>query len=188
MIAGLVLAGGSGRRFGGVEKALLRLGGRPLIAHVVARLAPQVGALAISGRGVLAPYVPGLPILDDGAFAGRGPLAGLLAGLEWAASIGAEAMLSMPVDTPFFPDDLASRLAPAPSVAVCGGRVHHLVALWPLAAAAAVRARLAGGGGAVALAGVGCREVGFAAAGDWFANINTPEALAAAERRLRGAA
>ena len=186
MIAGLVLAGGEGRRFGGTEKALLRLAGRPLLSHVIALLAPQVGALAISGRPLLAPFAEGYPILPDGGFAGRGPLAGLLAGLEWAASIGAASLLSMPVDTPFFPRDLAARLAPPPAVVVCDGRVHHLVALWPVAAAAAVRARLAGGGGAVALAGVGCREVVFAAEDGWFANINTPEALAAAERRVAG--
>ena len=86
-IAGLILAGGEGRRMGGADKALLSLGGRPLIRHVVERLSPQVEELAISGRTSHSGF--GLPVLADAQIERFGPLAGVAAGLAWAAGIGA---------------------------------------------------------------------------------------------------
>ncbi|WP_028226869.1 molybdenum cofactor guanylyltransferase MobA [Paraburkholderia ferrariae] len=112
-ITGLVLAGGRGQRMGGADKGLQHLQGRPLAAHVLERLAPQVGALAISANRhpetyaalgapwhaqVLADTLPGFP----------GPLAGLLAGLTSART---DWLLAAPCDSPWLPADLAARLA-----------------------------------------------------------------------------
>ncbi|MGH7041060.1 MAG: NTP transferase domain-containing protein [Acetobacteraceae bacterium] len=135
--AALVLAGGSGRRLGGVDKSLLDLGGRALLAWIIERLRTEpVGAIALSANGDPARFAAfGLPVLDDGPFAGAGPLAGLLAGLDWAASRGAATLLSVPGDTPFVPAGLVQALAPPPACAagdgagvaslVGGTRVRH---------------------------------------------------------------
>lgn len=176
-------------RLGGVDKAFVRLHDRPLIEHVLERLRPQVGSrIAISanqdpGRFAAYPF----PVLADApADAGRGPLAGVVAGLGWAETIGAGSLLTIPVDTPLFPADLARRLAPAPAVACHGGRQHHLAALWP----ADFRAALAGfleqsrsWRVRDALALCGARRVDFTADTDPFANINTPEDLAEIAQR-----
>ena len=191
-VCALVLAGGGARRLGGGDKPLLALGGRPLLAHVLARLGAAANMpIALSANGDPARFARfGLPVLDDGAFAGQGPLAGVLAGLDWAAGRGADTLLTVPGDTPFIPCDLAARLAPAPSCAASGGRVHHLVALWPVAARAALRCRLAADGprNVAAFAAVlGLRAVAFAAEDqpcDPFLNVNTPEDLASARRML----
>ena len=197
--AALVLAGGAGRRLGGVDKPLLELGGQTMLALVLARLrAEPVGAIAVSAGGDPARFARfGLPVLDDGVFAGAGPLAGVLAGLDWAAGLGATALLSVPGDTPFIPAGLVGALAPAPACAAGGGArgVHHLVALWPVAARGGLRAWLAEGGsrkvGAFAAA-LGMREVGFPAApAEAFLNVNTAADLAAAREvagRLRSGA
>lgn len=106
---GLVLAGGAGRRMGG-DKALMPLGGRALLAHVIDRLEPQVAGLAISANGDPARLARfGLPVLGD-ALADQGPLAGVLAGLDWAAGQGADTLVTAPVDAPFLPPDLVPRL------------------------------------------------------------------------------
>lgn len=195
MIAALVLAGGRARRLGGVDKALLDLGGRTVLAHVLARVLPWVACAAISANGDPARFsFCGLPVLGDGDFAGQGPLAGLLAGLDWAAGQGAAAVLSVPCDTPFVPVDLVAALLPAPACAASLGRVHHLVALWPVAARAALRDLLARPGlrGVAGFgASLGMREVGFPpidfAGGSWdpFLNINTQDDLALAGRIFR---
>lgn len=190
-IAGLILAGGQGTRMGGVDKALLTLAGQPLLAHVVARLAPQVTALAISANGDAARFAAfGLPVLADApGRVGGGPLAGVLAGLEWAAGLGAERLLAVAVDTPFLPPDLAARLGAAPSAAFAAsaGRDHPSVALWPVEG----RAQLA------ALFGLGERRLRAALAGatrvefvppDPFFNVNSPADLAVAEARCEGRA
>ncbi|MEZ5686863.1 MAG: NTP transferase domain-containing protein, partial [Paracoccaceae bacterium] len=96
---------------GGIDKALLPLMGRPLVDHVLTRLAPQLGPIAISANGNPARFEPwGLPVLRDG-FMGEGPLAGLMAGLGWAEAQGAKALVTVAVDTPFVPADLVARLA-----------------------------------------------------------------------------
>jgi molybdopterin-guanine dinucleotide biosynthesis protein A len=182
-IAALILAGGRGTRLGGVDKAFVNLGGRALIEHLLARLAPQVRDVAISANGEPRRFnAYGLPVLPD-RLAGKGPLAGVAAGLGWAASIGAEAMLSVPVDTPFIPQDLLASLTPAPSVAVYAGRQHHLVALWPVGFLPALERFLAAPGAYKvrdALALCGAQQVAFGGGSDPFININTPEDLAAA--------
>ena len=188
LTAALILAGGQGTRLGGVDKAFVTLAGRPLLEHLLARLQPQVAAIAISANGDPARFAAHcLPVLADVGFAGKGPLAGIAAGLAWAAAQGATALLSLPVDTPFIPPDLAARLAPAPAVAVWQGRQHHLVALWPVDLLPELIVFL-GRPGAYkvrdALALRATRQVVFEAPDDPFQNINTPADLAAAENFL----
>jgi molybdopterin-guanine dinucleotide biosynthesis protein A len=129
-IAALVLAGGEGRRMGGVDKPLLDVGGRPMLAAVIASLG--VVPTAISANGDPARFAAfGLPVFSDGVFQGHGPLAGILAGLRWAASLGMTALLTAPGDMPFLPPGLVQKLATPPRSVRVGGRTQHLVALWP---------------------------------------------------------
>ena len=189
MIAGLVLAGGAGRRLGGVDKPLLALGAGVVLDAVLARLGGEgLAALALSANGDPARFARfGLPVLDDGVFAGRGPLAGVLAGLDWAEGRGAAALLTVPGDTPFLPPGLVAGLSPPPAYAWAEERAQPLVALWPVAARVALRAWLADAEparvGAFAAA-LRARAVAFpdAPAGA-FANINTAADLAAARAR-----
>jgi molybdopterin-guanine dinucleotide biosynthesis protein A len=184
-IAAVILAGGGAKRLGGRDKPLLEVGGVPMLARVVATVAPDVCAVAISANGDPARYAAfGLPVLPDGAFLGEGPLAGVLAGLDWAATAGADALLTVPGDTPFVPAGLPAAFAPPPSCASSNGRAHHLVALWPIACRVALREALSAPGrrdiGRFAGA-IGMRRVDFPAVKwDPFLNVNTPEDLAAA--------
>ena len=117
---------------------------------------------------------------------GQGPLGGVLAGLEWAATLGAISLLTVPGDTPLIPPGLAVALAPAPAVAESGDRRHHLVALWPVAAGPALRAWLETPGPRSVRAfadTLAMRPVRFA--GDPFANVNTPADLTALEARVQ---
>lgn len=193
----LILAGGEARRLGGIDKPLLELTGRSLLERIVELLAAQAGPIALSANGDPTRFASfGLPVLPDGAFAGQGPLAGVLAGLDWAAAQGAEALLTVPGDTPFIPPDLAAALAPPPACAMSAGQVHHLVALWPVTARATLRRFLAEPGrrgvrnftegrdftdGRDFTEGLAMRRVDFpAVAWDPFHNVNTPEDLATA--------
>ena len=189
--AAIVLAGGGGRRLGGVDKALLDLGGKSLIERIVAVL--DANDIAISANGDPARFAAlDLPVLPDGEFAGQGPLAGVLAGLEWAAGLGAETLLTVPGDTPFIPRGLAQSLAPAPACAASHGHAHHLVALWPVACRGELRRLLAAPGrrDVVHFArAIGMRRVDFAGAKwDPFLNVNTPEDLATARAIAEGEA
>ena len=156
-IAGLVLAGGRGRRLGDRDKAFVELGGRPLLAHVFDRLAPQCAAMLISANGDPARFAAwATPVVADARPGSLGPLAGLLAGLDWLAEArpAFSALVSVSVDTPFLPLDLVTRLAQGWSdrgaevaSAVSAGRRHPVVALWPVGMREAVRLALDGGGG-----------------------------------------
>lgn len=186
--AALVLAGGAGRRMGSVDKPLLELGGRPIIAHILATLGQEIADIAISANGDPARYGAfARPVIDDGPFLGQGPLAGLLAGLDWAATRGAETLLTVPGDTPFIPLGLASALAPAPAIAASappGGaiRPHFLVGLWPVAARAALRAYLTEPGSHPVrefTRRIGARQVDFPSLPcDSFLNVNNTDDLA----------
>ena len=140
--AAIVLAGGRSTRMGGGEKGLELLGGQPLLAHVIDGLAPQAGAIAISANGDPARFGQfNLPVLPDTVPGYLGPLAGLLAGMQWAARLDATYVLSMPTDTPFFPADLGASLSEAlqgnaPALAASNGRRHPAVGLWPVDLAA----------------------------------------------------
>ena len=120
---GVILAGGLATRMGGGDKGLLALGDRPLLAHVIDRLAPQVAGLALNANGDPARFAGfGLPVLGDSIAGFPGPLAGVLAGLDWAAGQGTECIVTAAADTPFFPRDLVARLCDA-----AVGQVHPLV-------------------------------------------------------------
>jgi molybdenum cofactor guanylyltransferase len=117
------------------EKAFLPLAGKPLLAHVLERLAPQVGEVVINANGDPARFIPfKLPVVADRRSGFLGPLAGIEAAF---LSHHADWLLSIPVDTPFFPHDLAAKMCQAvqgediPVVAKSGGRLHPVVTLWP---------------------------------------------------------
>jgi molybdenum cofactor guanylyltransferase len=192
-IFGVILAGGGARRMGGVDKAGLMLGGESLIARCIARLEPQVERLAISANGDPARFGFGLPVLADAA--PLGPLAGILAALNWAAAQGATAVVAVAVDTPFFPGDLTPQLCLAAEASPTGlaiaqsGKDHPTCSLWPTSLAPALAAFLASGENPRVLSfaqAQHCARATFADARA-FANINTPEDLAAAEARLKAA-
>ena len=184
-IAALILAGGQGSRLGFVDKAFVRVNARPLLALLLDRLAPQVDRIAISANGDATRFAAWpLPILPDPPdHAAKGPLAGLAAGLAWAEQIGADTLLTVPVDTPFAPLTLRAALSPAAAVACYRGRQHHLVAHWPvtfrptletfLATPSAYRVR-------DTLTLCAARQVDFPGPFDPFLNINTLDDLAAA--------
>lgn len=139
--AGLVLCGGLSIRMGGGDKALLPLGGSTVLGQVLARAAPQVGELAISANGDPNRFQAfGLPVVPDAGPGHAGPLAGILAGLDWFGRTGQwQAMASFAGDTPFIPADLVQRLGSAAAAqdgaiafAASRGRNHPVVALWPL--------------------------------------------------------
>jgi molybdopterin-guanine dinucleotide biosynthesis protein A len=202
--AALVLAGGLSRRMGGREKSLIMLRNRPLISHVLGRLAAQTGSIAVSANGDPARFQEfGRPVLADTIEGQLGPLAGVLAGMIWAKDAGAGAIVSVPTDSPFIPGDLLQRLGRAgeqnagkPVLAASEGRLHPVVGLWPVALAGRLLDFLA--------AGASYKVSDFAdacAAGsidfplialrgrtvDPFFNINTAEDLAEAEAVLEEA-
>jgi molybdenum cofactor guanylyltransferase len=141
-IAGLLLAGGLSRRMGGGDKSLRLLGGRPLLAHAIERLAPQVESVVLNANGDPGRFAAfGLPVVADSVPDFAGPLAGILAGLDWAAAEhpDCEAVVSVATDAPFLPRDLVARLAAAVEAggadlacAASGGRAHPVFGLWPV--------------------------------------------------------
>ena len=193
--SGLILAGGLSRRMGGGDKALRPLGGEPMLERVIRGLAPQCAGLALNANGDAARFAAfGLPVVADGVEGFLGPLAGVLAGLEWVAR-EAECVVTLAADTPFAPPDLVARLVEARraagadiAVAGSGGRRHHVVALWPVALAGALRRALVEEGVRKVESFVDRFKVAEAewpaAPFDPFFNVNTPEDLAAAEARI----
>ncbi len=139
-IAGVIIAGGKSSRMGGYEKSFLPLAGKPLLAHVIERLRPQVHALAINANGDPARFAPfGLPVIADRLDIGT-PLAGLEAAFAWAAGQQAEWLLTAPSDAPLLPDDLAAQLAVhPPAIAESRGQAHYLTGLWPVSLQARLR-------------------------------------------------
>ncbi len=194
---GVILAGGRATRMGGGDKCLLTAGGRPLLAHVLERLRPQVAGVVLNANGDPARFADwGLPVAADDPPEHAGPLAGVLAGMEAAAARGATHVVSAAGDTPFFPRDLAARLVAAAQTAgvplACAaaredGRLwdHPTFGLWPVALAVDLREALAHGLRKVVdwTAAHGCARAEFAPEG--FFNVNTPEDLAVADRRAR---
>ncbi len=181
----LILAGGKASRMGGGDKPLLDIGGTSMLSRVIAALSTEAAAVAISANGDPARFAGfGLPILPDGAFEGEGPLAGLLAGLDWAAAQDATALLTVPGDTPFIPGGLAAALAPPPACAATGDRAHHLIALWPVACRDELRRLLSAPGRRNVehfARLIGMRRVDFPLPKwDAFVNVNTPDDLALA--------
>ncbi len=193
---GVILAGGLATRMGGGDKALLDLGGGTLLDQVIDRLGTQVPAMAINANGNPARFERfGLPVLADSIEGFLGPLAGVLAGLDWAAEQGADAIVTVAGDTPFYPRDLVSRLTAASEgqdqplvlAATPDGR-HPTFGLWPVALRDDLRVALIGGLRKVVqwTDAHGGREAMFNGVDDPFFNVNTPDDLEKA-REISGA-
>ncbi|MEP4379441.1 MAG: molybdenum cofactor guanylyltransferase MobA [Alphaproteobacteria bacterium] len=195
-ILGVILAGGQARRLGGGDKALQEVAGRPLLAHAIERLRPQVSRIALNANGDPARFGSfGLPVVPDTVEGFAGPLAGILAGLDWAAENAPECewVVTVATDAPFFPEDLVARFVEAVdfddtdlACAESGGRTHPVFGLWPVGLREDLRR---------ALVDEDIRKVDRWTARhrltavpfpvlvvDPFFNINRPEDVAAAER------
>ena len=195
---GVILAGGRATRMGGGDKGLRRLGGRALLDHVIERLAPQCAGLALNANGDPARWAGyDMPVFPDDLPDHPGPLAGVLAGLEWAAGRGAEAIVTAAADTPFFPRDLGARLAAAAgpkglalaATREAGGKLWRqpTFGLWPVALRNDLRAALADGLRKIVI-WTDTHDAGLAEFPDLpfdpFFNINTPDDLSRAETLL----
>jgi molybdopterin-guanine dinucleotide biosynthesis protein A len=184
-ISGVVLAGGQGRRMGGVDKGLEPLHGRPLAAHVIDRLRPQVDELLINANQNLERYAElGARVVPDAVGGFVGPLAGLLAGLAAATN---PLVLTVPCDSPFLPADLAARLQRALAasgadiaVAKTFDQPHPVFALVRATVAPGLERFLQSGGRKIDAwyADLAVVEVAFDDEADAFANINTRDELA----------
>lgn len=205
---GVILAGGQATRMGGGDKALRLLGGQTLLGRVQNRLSPQVEEMALSANGDPTRFAGfGLPVLLDSIPGFAGPLAGVLAGLDWAATRGADRIVTVAADTPFFPADLVTVLHRAaqgmtdPLVLAATTRGadstrsqtrtglirHPTFGLWPVALREDLRRALVSGVTKVVIwtERHGGREALFdTSRGDPFFNVNTPDDLAQAEARL----
>ncbi|TDR95004.1 molybdenum cofactor guanylyltransferase MobA [Enterovirga rhinocerotis] len=139
---GAILAGGLAQRMGGGDKTLLLLAGRTILSRVVERLAPQCAGLILNANGDPGRFERyGLPVVPDGRPDFAGPLAGLLASLDYAATLDdrPDDVLTVSADTPFLPSDLVARLVEARrregadlACTRSGGRTHPVIGLWPL--------------------------------------------------------
>lgn len=186
-VTGIVLAGGMGRRMGSVDKGLVLLAGAPMVAHVLARLAPQVGAIVINANQNAERYAAfGHPVAPDEVGGFAGPLAGLHAGMARAST---PYVVTVPCDSPFLPDDLVARLAAALvaqraqlAVACTGAQPHPVFALVDRGVRAHLAAFLQSGGRKIDAwyATLAVAAVPFDDEEAAFRNINTPDELAAA--------
>ena len=196
---GLVLAGGLARRMGGGDKARIRIGDKTILARVLACLEPQCSRIVINANGDPARFADtGLPVVADSVPDFAGPLAGILAGLDWAAANmpGTAWLLSVPGDCPFLPRDLVPRLhaareaAGAPlACARSGAWRHPVVGLWPIALRDDLRHALVDEDLHKIEEWTARHGVGIA---DWpdtpldpFLNVNTPDDVARAEALAR---
>ena len=193
---GAILAGGLARRMAGANKAMLDIGGSTVLTRLIARLSPGVGRMVLNTNGDPGLFAGlGLTVIADSLPDHPGPLAGILAALEWAAAQGSgtEWVVTVPCDTPFLPTDLAERLHAARirdgavlACAASAGRTHPVAALWPVILAPALRQ---------AIVEQGVRKVSrftdrySRAIANWgtdpvdpFFNVNTSEDLAEAQR------
>ena len=197
---GVILAGGLATRMGGGDKGALPLGGSTLLEHVITRLSPQVDGIALNANGDAIRFAHlELPVIADSIDGFAGPLAGVLAGLDWAAERGASSIVTAAADTPFFPHDLVTQLQLAasgmenPLVLAAtpdpkrGTSRHPTFGLWPVALRDDLRDALNDGLRKVVqwtdrhdgkLAMFPIDQI------DPFFNVNTPEDLARAEALL----
>ena len=195
---GVILAGGQATRMGGGDKGLLSLGGQSLLQRVIDRLAPQVDQLAINANGDASRFDDfALPVLPDSIAGFAGPLAGVLAGLDWAAEQGGTCIVTAAADTPFFPCDLVPQLllaaegmaAPLALAATPdpkrGQARHPTFGLWPVSLRDDLRQALNDGMRKVVLwtDRHDGRDAVFPHEAPFF-NVNTPEDLKTAEAML----
>jgi molybdopterin-guanine dinucleotide biosynthesis protein A len=203
---GILLAGGKSSRMGGGDKCLLPLAGRPILAHVIERLKPQVAELIINANGDPARFSAfGLPVVEDRLGGYAGPLAGIHAGLEWVRTNrpGCRFAITAASDTPFLPADLVDRLcsasgegAPNLAVARSADGMHPVFGLWPVTLAPDLEVSLLAGHRKVSewVRLHQAREVMFppleigSRTIDPFFNINRADDLAAAEAFLQASA
>jgi molybdopterin-guanine dinucleotide biosynthesis protein A len=188
-VTGIVLAGGQGRRMGGVDKGLVLLDGRPMAAHVIERLAPQVGPILVNANQNADRYAAlGHPVVPDAVGGYAGPLAGLHAGLSRAAT---PFVVTVPCDSPFLPPDLVARLADGLAharavlaVAKTFDQPHPVFALVRRDVLPNLAAFLDAGGRKIDAwyASLAVVEVPFDDCADAFRNINTRDELDAASR------
>lgn len=198
-VAAVLLAGGQGSRMAvdglGGDKPLRLLAGRTLLDHAIGRVAPQVAGMVLNANGDPARFSAwGLEVIGDGLPDFPGPLAGVLAGLRWAAGHGFSDVLSVPTDTPFLPFDLVARLWNARRLrgvplacAASGGWTHPVIGLWPVALADALEVDLRGGIRKIDAwtARLGVAHAVFETAPfDPFFNVNRPDDLAEAVRLI----
>ncbi len=202
-IAGILLAGGLSRRMGGGDKGLHDIAGKPMLQHVIDRIAPQVSTLAINANGAPERFSAfELPVFPDTLADNPGPLAGVLSGMVWAQKNAPQAthILTVPTDTPLLPNDLVSRLtaalqdSPDAMIALAkstGGR-QPVIGLWPVSLATDLETAL-GEGVRKVLAWTDQHGTVFAEfpdmtvkgqAVDPFVNANTPEELENARRLI----
>ncbi|MBK9676165.1 MAG: molybdenum cofactor guanylyltransferase [Betaproteobacteria bacterium] len=189
-VTGIVLAGGMGRRMGGVDKGLVPLAGRPMVEHVLTRLRPQVDDALINANQNLDRYAAfGVPVVADAIGGFAGPLAGLHAGMTAAHR---DLVVTVPCDSPFLPDDLVARLLAGLvagdaqlAVARTFDQPHPVFALVRRALLPHLTAFLEGGGRKIDAwyATLPAVEVAFDDEADAFRNINTSDELAAASQR-----
>jgi molybdopterin-guanine dinucleotide biosynthesis protein A len=193
---GLVLAGGLARRMGGGDKALLRIGGVTILERVLERLRPQCSGIILNANGDPRRFAStSLPVVPDDVPGFAGPLAGILAGLDWAAAHapGIAWVASVPGDCPFLPRDLLGRLHAARieagvplACAKSGDWRHPVVGLWPVDLRQDLRHALVVEGLRKIELWTGRHGVGLAewadTAVDPFFNVNTPEDAARAEQ------
>ncbi|MCH2249465.1 MAG: molybdenum cofactor guanylyltransferase MobA [Cognatishimia sp.] len=191
---GVILAGGRATRMGGGDKGRLMLADQSLLDLVIARLKPQVSGIALNANGDAARFADtGLPVLPDSLAGHPGPLAGVLAGLDWAAEQGADSIVSVAADTPFFPGDLVSKLQAASGsmpLALAASRDGEgnlwrqpTFGLWPVALREELRQALTDGLRKVVMwtDTHDAKTAEFPSADfDPFFNVNTPEDLEAA--------
>ena len=180
----IVLAGGRSSRMGGGDKCLLPLDGRPMLAHVLERVSPQVSTILINSNSAPDLFAQfGWPVLPDVISGFQGPLAGLLTGMTWAAQSGATHVASVACDTPFLPHDLVQRLGAGLAVGEIAiardpARSHPVIGLWPTALASHLARDMAENGIRGVhqwLRGQTVREVAFDAT--CFCNLNTRDDL-----------
>ncbi|WP_439155471.1 molybdenum cofactor guanylyltransferase MobA [Yoonia sp.] len=190
---GVILAGGLATRMGGGDKGLLPLGETTILAHVIDRLEPQVATLALNANGDPERFAAlGLPVIPDSISGFAGPLSGVLAGLDWAATQGATHIVTAAADTPFFPCDLVPRLQLAADTAgtqialaaTPGGR-HPTFGLWPVALRDDLRTALHDGLRKVVIwtDKHGCAMAEFPDDAAFF-NVNTPDDLEQAKAMI----
>ncbi|MFA5899181.1 MAG: molybdenum cofactor guanylyltransferase MobA [Hyphomicrobium sp.] len=203
-VTGVLLAGGRSSRMEGRDKALLDIGGKPMLLHVLMRLRPQVGRIVINANGDLTRFSGYcLPVVADTIGDYSGPLAGLNAGIEWTRQETPEAkyIASVPVDSPFLPLNLVARLKAALlakgakcAIAASGGERHPVAGLWSVSLAEALADSLHHNVRALHRFAEqhGCAVADFdpikidGTAVDPFFNVNAPADLAAARTLFAG--
>ena len=202
-LPGVILAGGLSSRMGGGDKGLMNLGNSTILGRVVGQIEPQVSALAININGDHSrfPNYP-CPLLPDSIDGFVGPLAGVLAGMDWAFSNNFQAIITVPADSPFLPGDLVQRLATYAErencqIAMASAhdtttgevRIHPTFGLWSVTLREDLRKELLGGTRKI-IRWAERHKLGYVQfkieepSKDPFFNINTPQDLIDAEDRL----